>query len=170
MTSIEALLQPFIGYMELEMWEEAQQELESLPPEVQLHPSVQLARLDLFIEMHAWENGVALANSLCTQWPDEPEFWIKRSYCLHELRHTREAKEGLLAGPPKLRQQAIYFYNLACYEAQLGDLEAAQQLLMKCFKKDAHYREASLSDSDLGPLWLLLKQQGLSPDAWVKRG
>ncbi|PAW76541.1 MAG: hypothetical protein B9S32_14950 [Verrucomicrobia bacterium Tous-C9LFEB] len=170
MTSIEALLQPFIGYMELEMWEEAEEELKSLPPEVQAHPAVQLARLDLLIETHAWERGVTLANSLCEHWPEEPEFWIKRSYCLHELRRTLEAKKGLLAGPPKLRQQAIYMYNLACYEAQLGDLEAAQQLLTKCFKKDAHYREASLDDSDLGPLWLSLKKQGISPDAWVKRG
>ena len=37
MKSVESLLQPFLGYMELGMYAEALAELDSLPKEVQAH-------------------------------------------------------------------------------------------------------------------------------------
>ena len=69
-----ALLDYFRGYMELGMYGEAGEELEKLPTEVRVHPAVQLARLDLLIEMRNWPEGVILASSFCEKWPGVNKF------------------------------------------------------------------------------------------------
>ena len=152
MKSVESLLQPFLGYMELGMYAEALAELDSLPKEVQAHPTTQIARMDYFLETKRWEDGVNWGESLCQLWPDESEFWIKRAYCLHELQRTDEAKAVLLAAPAKHHKLAVYCYNLACYEAQLHHLPQARKLLKACFAKDPSYHQFSQNDPDLKPL------------------
>src|ERR1700733_9926697 len=48
-SDIEPPLQAFVGYVELGMYEDARNELDSLPLEMQEHPMVQLARLELLV-------------------------------------------------------------------------------------------------------------------------
>jgi hypothetical protein len=46
-------------------------------------------------------------------------------------------------------------YNLACYECQLGDLEAARDWLRRAMKlkKPEALKEQALEDQDLKPMW-----------------
>ena len=39
-----------------------------------------------------------------------------RSYCLHELKQTEEARDNLLRVVEKFPKDPIMRYNLACYE------------------------------------------------------
>jgi Tfp pilus assembly protein PilF len=48
---------------------------------------------------------------------------------------------------------AIIFYNLACYECRLGEIEKARNYLKKAFDLDLNWRKAALDDEDLKPLW-----------------
>jgi predicted Zn-dependent protease len=151
------LLEPFDGYLALGMFMEANDELERLPNEIKTHPQVLTARLTLLMELERWENGVILGRSLFKLWPDCCEFYIRTAYCLHELKRTQEARQTLLDGPVALHEQAVYYYNLACYEAQLGNLAKARLHLAACFKLDKAYRAESLEDPDLEPLWDVLE-------------
>jgi tetratricopeptide (TPR) repeat protein len=153
MESVPDLMQPFYGYLHLEMYAEANDELENLPNEAKAHPLVLLGRLELLMEMARWEDGVILGQSLCELWPDEYEFWFKAAYCLHEDKRTAEAKATLIRAPAAIRDTALYCYNLACYETQLGNLGEAKTLLKQCFQKDKRLREGALDDPDLEPLW-----------------
>lgn len=58
-----------------------------------------------------------------------------------------------MAGESFLKSEAIYYFTLACYECQLGDLENAIVNLMIAFKMDAKLRLRALDESDLKPLW-----------------
>jgi hypothetical protein len=118
---IQSLLEPFYGYLELEMDSDANDFLEELPNELKSHPLVYSARLDLLMAMARWEDGVILGQSLCKNWPKQNDFWFRTAYCQHELKKTAEAKETLLSAPTGLRDAPLYSYNLACYEAQLGN-------------------------------------------------
>jgi len=153
MRNIEALLQPFVGYIELGMLDEAERELEEFPEELKDHALVWLARLELVMELKQWEEGIELGKSLCKRWPHELEFWFKTAYCQHELKQTVEAKSTLLDAPESIRETALYYYNLACYETQLGDLTAGRQLLEKSCSLDKRFRQDAQSDPDLQPLW-----------------
>jgi len=151
--SIEMLLEPFTGYLHLGMFLDANDELEKLPTEFRTHPKVLEARLVLLMEMERWEDGASLGESLIQLWPQEHEFHFKTAYCLHELENTRKAKQTLLSAPESIRDTALYCYNLACYETQLGNIEEAKRLLTVCFTREPGYREESLGDPDLEPLW-----------------
>jgi tetratricopeptide (TPR) repeat protein len=153
MKTIASLLQPFYGYLELKMYVEANDELEGLPTKLKVHPVVLLCRLELLVEMKRWEDGVTLGQSLCGLWPDEMEFWFRSAYCLHELKRTLEAKDTLLKAPMAIRDTAVFSYNLACYETQLGNLKEAKRLLKECFERDEGFRVDALEDPDLEPLW-----------------
>lgn len=149
----ENALESFSGYLALGMYEEANDELENLATELKVHPLVLSARLDLLMERTQWEEAAILAESLCKLWPNTCEFFIRWAFCLHELKQTSEARATLLNGPSALREQAVFHYNLACYESQLGDLTEAKRLLSACFKLDKSYKAEALDDPDLAPLW-----------------
>jgi tetratricopeptide (TPR) repeat protein len=150
------ILAPFDGYLDLGMHQEANDELERLPIELKTHPLVLSARLDLLMEMKRWEDGEILGRSLFKLWPDECEFYIRTAFCLHEMKRTQEALETLMSGPSALQSKAVFFYNAACYQAQLGHLTEAKQMLSVCFKLDKNYKAESLDDPDLEPLWAAL--------------
>jgi tetratricopeptide (TPR) repeat protein len=150
---IEDLLQPFIGYMDLGMYREAGDELETLPAQFKDHPKVMFARMELLLETSRWEDGVQLGQSLCRLWPEEHEFHFRTAYCQHELKATPEARATLLRAPESIRATALYHYNMACYETQLGNLDEAKRLLKICFEKSREYRKGAQGDPDLKPLW-----------------
>jgi len=150
---IEALLQPFVGYLELGMIDDAEKELENFQPELKDHPLFWLAQLELIMARKQWQAGITLGKTLCARWPDELEFWFKTGYCQHELRQTADARETLLTAPAAIRQSAVFYYNLACYETQLGNLTDGKRLLEQSCKINNRFRKDSLKDPDLQPLW-----------------
>ena len=156
MKSIEDLLEPFTGYLDLGMYLEAHEELENLPAEAKAHPWTSLARLTLLVETGGWQEGIRLGTESFQKWPQEHEFYFKTAYCLHELKRTEEAKETLEAAPGTIRKTALYHYNLACYETQLGNIDKAKHLLKRCFAIEPAYKEEAAEDPDLEPLgdWL----------------
>jgi hypothetical protein len=103
--------------------------------------------------MVRWEDGAILGLSLAKLWPEHFDFWIHAAFCLHELKRTAEAKQTLLNAPVAIRETALYSYNLACYEAQLGQHEKAKVLLAECFTRDKSMRDGALDDPDLAPVW-----------------
>jgi len=48
---------------------------------------------------------------------------------------------------------AIFHFNLACYECQLGNLEKSKESLHRTFKLEPRYRVSALEDEDLEPVW-----------------
>jgi tetratricopeptide (TPR) repeat protein len=150
---LDALLDPFFGYVHLKMYDEANEVLESLPEEYKTDSTVLLARLDLVMAMKLWAEGAVLGKSLCELWPGELEFWFRTAFCLHELKRTQEAKDTLLHAPPCIQETATFCYNLACYETQLGNLAEGKRLLKLCFGRNKAFREESVRDPDLKPLW-----------------
>ncbi len=150
---IRPLLMPFSGYLDLGMLQDAVESLESLPTELKHHPLVLSARLELLMHTKRWEEGVILAQSLTGLWPKYHEFHFRAAFCLHELRRTKEAKQTLLNAPMSIRDEPLFFYNMACYEAQLGDLQRAKELLAACLKKAPQMKAGAIDDRDLAPVW-----------------
>lgn len=153
------LLEPFLGYLDLQMFDEANSELEALPIEYKTRPEVLSARLELLMAMHRWEEGALLAQSLCHLWPSHPEFYIRTAFCLHEMKRTGDAKAVLLNGPQTLKDEATYYYNLACYEAQLDNIKEAKRYLSVCFRMDKRFKAVALDDPDLEPVWCSVEEK-----------
>src|SRR5262249_48753865 len=96
-----------------------------------------------------WSDALEMARRLCAMEPEEPGGFIHAAYSLHELGRTREAVDMLAHGPSSLQSKAVYFYNMGCYHARLGQVKAALELLGKAFHKDKSLRREAKKDPDL---------------------
>lgn len=140
------------GYVELGLHDEARAELALLPPPA--HERADVLELTVLCHMHdhAWAEALVLAQKLCRLEPDQPGGFIHAAFCLHELGRTAEALELLARGPATLRTKPVYYYNLGCYLARLGQEEKALQLLKQSFEMDGDLRRDARHDPDLHSL------------------
>ena len=140
------------GYSELDMHDDAIEQIESLPAAAQRKPAA--LEIHLIVLMHArrWEEALIAGNKLCKAAPDRNAGYIHTAFCLHEIGRTSAARDILLAGPESLHAEPTYHYNLACYECRLGNNDLARLHLEKCFALDKKFREFSKIDPDLAAL------------------
>jgi tetratricopeptide (TPR) repeat protein len=143
------------GWLELGNHLEAFEELECITPQLRAHPHVLKLRWEIYAKARHWFAAMNVAAALVRLLPDEVDGWIHRSFALHELKRTAEARDLLLPAVAKFPKEASIPYNLACYETQLGNSAQGKEWLEKAFALDAtkELKLQFLSDPDLEPLW-----------------
>lgn len=143
------------GWLELGLADEALYELQSLPFEHQTGRDALEVKLAAQMDCQSWNGASETARLLCLKAADEPEFFLRAAYCLHETGDTLAACNQLLRGPKTLFEMAIFHYNLACYLWTLGEASRARNHLKQAIAMDESYLEAAREDRDLagiGPL------------------
>jgi len=144
------------GWLELGNHIEADAELDEIAPALRIHPDVLEVRWQIYATARKWEACADIAATITRLAPDEPLGWIYRSFALHELKRTQEARDNLLPVVEAFPHEALMRYNLACYECQLGCLQQAKEWLQKAFetsREPTQLRLMALEDPDLEPLW-----------------
>ncbi len=137
------------GYIELRLFAEATEILESLDNSVRESPPVLSMEIALCIAEERYNRGLFLAHTLCEKSPELHSGFIHGAYCLHELGRTDEALAYLQAGPESLQREPTYFYNLACYQAVLGNRDMAISWLGQAIRLDPDFHSLALKDPDL---------------------
>jgi tetratricopeptide (TPR) repeat protein len=150
--SLERALTTAQGYLELGMPSEALRELDQLPPELASSAEILQLRLLILMRMHEWKAGLEISEKLRKNYPTLNAGYIHGAYCLHELKRTEEARDLLKQGPETLQLDPTYHYNMACYEATLGNLDPALNYLRSSFAMDPGFREIAMHDPDLASL------------------
>ena len=148
-------LQAATGWLELGLADEALVELESLPMEARSQREALELKLAAQMECQTWNSASDTARLLCLKAANEPIFFIRAAFCLHETGDTLAACNWLLRGPKKLFEMAIFHYNLACYLWTLGEAARARDHLKQAITMDESFLEAAREDRDLvgiGPL------------------
>lgn len=140
------------GFLELGMFGEVWREIGSLPAEMLGRADVLEVCALTYMGERRWGEALEMARRLREIRPRDPGGFIHEAYCLHELGRTREALDTLLRGPVSLHDKPVYYYNAACYRAQLGETEDALRLLGRAFQMDRELRKTARSDPDLAPL------------------
>jgi predicted Zn-dependent protease len=140
------------GYSELGLPDLALGELDLLPEEIQKSAVGVESRLSVLMQAKRWKTALTLGRELCRLVPDKSVGFIHAAFCLHELGQSREALDLLASGPPSLRSEPTYHYNLACYEAALGNLEQARAHLQVSFAMDKKLKDYARTDPDLRAL------------------
>jgi predicted Zn-dependent protease len=137
------------GYAELGMARESMGELNAIDPELQDRPEVLQLRLHHLMREKRWATALKISRKLCRAAPDCSAGFLHAGFCLHELGKTAQAKAVLLRGPAALLSEPIYYYNMGCYEALLGNLNDARTNLETSFQMDSTFRELAKQDPDL---------------------
>jgi len=137
------------GYAELGMTRESVGELNEIEPVHQSRPEVLQLRLHHLMRSQRWASALRISQKLCRAAPDCSAGYLHAGFCLHELGKTAEAKQLLLKGPAALLKEPIYYYNMGCYEALLGNVKDARINLETSFRMDSSFRELAKKDPDL---------------------
>lgn len=156
-TGMDALrtLRAATGWLELGLADEALVELEALPTDVRSRREVLELKLAAQMAGQAWNPASDTARLLCLKAADEPLFFLRAAFCLHETGDTLAACHWLLRGPKTLFEMAIFHYNLACYLWTLGESNRARSHLKQAIAMDESFLKAADEDRDLvgiGPL------------------
>lgn len=122
----ELHLRAAAAYIELGMFDEAQTEMEQIDPSCRLLPELLATRIPLYRVLEKWDLIAIVARKL-TEWnPEEPRNFVDWA---DAIWHT----ESVCAAHAILRRAAglhptdrTIQFNLACYEAQIGNLERAK--------------------------------------------
>jgi tetratricopeptide (TPR) repeat protein len=118
------------------------------------HPDVLEIRWHIFAKAQKWEACVDIASAIIELAPHHSEGWVQCSFALHELRRTQEALDNLLPVAEKFSSDWNVPYKLACYCAQLGRFDEAQDWFRRALAVDEESVEQSVvDDPDLQPLW-----------------
>ena len=137
------------GYLELGMVEEALGELSSIGRVAFDDPDIIELRLHILMQGRKWNEAIAAAEELLRMKIDALPAYIHGAFALHELGRTSEARDLLLKGPSVLREDPTFHYNIGCYEAVLGNRDAALESLRQSFAMDKNFREFAQRDPDL---------------------
>ena len=137
------------GYAELGMTRQSVAELNAIEESNQNRPEVLQLRLHHLMRAQRWSSALRISQKLCRAAPDCSAGFLHAGFCLHELGKTAEAKQLLLKGPVALLKEPIYYYNMGCYEALLGNVRDARINLETSFRMDSSFRELAKRDPDL---------------------
>jgi|ERR1700736_3874283 len=124
-------------------------ELNAIESDLQGRPEVLQMRLHHLMRAKKWACALTVSRKLCRVAPQCSAGFLHAGFCLHELGKTAKAKELLLKGPVTLLKEPIYYYNMGCYDALLGNPKSAQVHLLTSFKMDSSFRELAKRDPDL---------------------
>ena len=146
-----------MGWLELGDVAEAVAELEQIAPQFRSHPHVFVIRYEICARAGEWDAAADIARTLTELEPHQPGAWISLAYAVRRKPGggIPQAMAILVQARRAFPKEQIIAYNLACYECQLGDLNAAKSWLEKaCTLGDANRVSLmALEDPDLKPLW-----------------
>ena len=137
------------GYAELGMYDDALAELDQIAANQQDGLETLRMRVEIVLRKRDWKSALRSSLKVCQLYPNDSSGFIHAAFCLHELGRTKEAKQTLLDGPAKLLDEPVYYYNLGCYDAVLGNLDQAKAYLRTSFRLDKSFRDMAKSDPDL---------------------
>jgi tetratricopeptide (TPR) repeat protein len=142
------------GWLELGNQLEANEELENITPRLRAHPDVLEIRWEIYAKEKRWEACVDIGNAIMTAAPDRAFGWIHHSFALHELKRTQEAYVHLATVADDFPDNWHVPYNLACYCAQLGQIDEAKDWFKKAIAiDDKIVPKEGIDDPDLKPMW-----------------
>lgn len=142
-----------IGYLELEMFADADAELDLIDLQSRSVPEVLNVRVEVYRGAKKWDLMLAASKELAELDSSHVESIVNYAYETLRARSLQQAKAVLLAAIERDPKPAIYHFNLACYHCRLGEMTDARACLSEAFKRDVQFRQMAVEDPHLEPLW-----------------
>lgn len=158
--SVSQMLTQIHGYMDLGMFGDANDAVESLPPEIKATPEVLSLRVEIFRALVSWELMREVAGHLARMNRVEPKHWLNLACATRRCRDLKAAEAVLLESLKRHVGVAVIHFNLACYCAQMGELDKARFRLLEAYTLDGNFMRLAVRDPDLEPLWKELGKVG----------
>lgn len=146
------LLEHVQGYLMLGMKTDAAEALAGVEPAERDATPVLSLRAALHVERAEWADAAALLGRLCEREPGEAGHWIQHAYATRRHTGMADARVILQRGLELHPKEPTIHFNLACYEAQSGNLAEARTWLASACRLDGDFVAMAQTDPDLAPL------------------
>lgn len=140
------------GYLALGMLDAAAEALSQITEAERAASPVLTLSLAVHTERGDWTKAAEVGAILCEREPGVHWHWIQWAYSVRRSVSLESAKDILMRGVALHPREAIFHFNLACYEAQLGRLDDARVLLETACALNETFVELAKTDEDLAPL------------------
>lgn len=142
------------AYIELNLLNEASDELEAISFDDRLETPVLCVRLELHTAAKHWDVVAGVGRALAETDPAMARAWLCWADALREMERIEEAKEVLkTAEAIHGGTSALLHFNLGRFDCLLGNFAAARERLNIACKMDAKLKEAALDAPDLRGIW-----------------
>ena len=141
------------GYLDLGMGQRAWDELDLIDPKDRAEPEVLEMRFVILRRMEKWQMGAKIARGAVRRYPEHGAFYLLGAYHLRRVDSLNAAYDFLQSGEEHLKNDARYWFAMACYHCQLGRLDETRECVKKATQLDRNYQWNVLEDEDLRPLW-----------------
>lgn len=140
------------GYLTLGLKAEAAEALGEINGKERDATPVLAMWLAVYCDRGEWAPAAKAGAVLCEREPNEPAHWIQWAYATRRHAGLAQAREILMRGVGLHPREAVFHFNLACYEAQLGHLDDARAFLETACGLDESFSELAKTDADLEPI------------------
>jgi predicted Zn-dependent protease len=141
------------GYYDLQMWEEAWEEIENLPDEVRVEPDAMAQRLNILMGMKEWNKAGYLGLGLSERFPDRMDFRMMTTQCLKNGGPPDDALEFIQSSPAAIWDHWAAWVLLAEIHLRRGCNEEAKKALKKCVELAPERRLEILDAMEFDGLW-----------------
>ena len=123
-----------------------------LPEPTRSLPPAKLLEGEALRALGRFEEALAALRLVAEREPKQLESWLGMGWCLKRLGRLDEAilslEQGLEASP----REPILLYNLACYHALAGRVQAAIEHLTKAISIDGRFLDLTGAEPDFDPI------------------
>lgn len=146
-----------MGWLMLGAPADSAEELARLPKAVAQRLEVLELRWETHSALKNWDEAFRVATLQVTLFPDEVTGWLHRAYAARRMPGggVMQAMGCLTPAAIRFPGDSLVRYNLACYAAVLGEVEAAWMWFCKALAvgQPVELRRMALADPDLETLW-----------------
>lgn len=143
-------LRAAIGFAELGLYDDALAELDSSG---RPSPETEALRMEILRRARRWEEMRERAKERVESEPAIYEWWILWADATRHSLGLIPARALLERALAKFPGNGHILFQLACYSAQLGELDKAKEFLEGAVAADERWADISHVDRDLDPLW-----------------
>ena len=140
------------GYLLLGMKGQAAEALDQITGEDRDATLVLAMWMTVHNERGDWARATEVGAVVCEREPQIAHHWIQWAYATRRHTGIAAARAILMRGVGLHPREAVFHFNLACYEAQLGHLDDARAFLDTACGLEADFSEFAKTDPDLAPL------------------
>ena len=114
-----------VGYTQLGMFLEANEQLENIDPFNRVAPEVLALRVDIYHGLQKWDLMREIAERLYESDPTNIGWLISYAYATRRGESIDAARDILINALAKFSGEAIIYYTFACYECQSNRIDSA---------------------------------------------
>lgn len=141
-----------VGYANLGMVGDALEELDHLSPSMAADGGVMEFKLRLLERAQRWTDAASLAAKLAASHPSEARWFVAWAFAKRRSDSLETASKILSEAASLHPKDPLIQFNLGCYAAQRGDLNAAQSHVRRAIELDHGMEKLAHEDPDLEPL------------------